>query len=64
MSKAHNIFAEENLLKLNDNKIDLDFEIPKVKNQLEFSYPIESFYLTDSISRSSKIMAECDKINS
>ncbi len=64
MSKAHNIFAEENLLKLNDNKIDLDFEIPKVKNQLEFSYPIESFYLTDSISRSSKIMAECDKTNS
>ena len=44
--------------------MDLEFEVPQIKNSVDFSYPIDSFYLTDSISRSSKIMAECQKINS
>ncbi len=64
MSKANKIFSEENLLKLNDNKADLDFETPEIKHKLKFLNPIDNFYLTDSISRSSKIMAECYKVNS
>jgi NADH-quinone oxidoreductase subunit G len=63
ISKANKIFSEENLLKLNDNKADLDFETPEIKHKLKLSNPIDNFYLTDSISRSSKIMAECYKIN-
>ena len=64
MTKANKIFSEDNLLKLNANKADLDFETPEIKHKLKFLNPIDNFYLTDSISRSSKIMAECYKVNS
>jgi NADH-quinone oxidoreductase subunit G len=64
MAKHNKVFAEDNLFKVQHNDIELEFEIPQVKNSVDFSYPIDNFYLTDSISRSSKVMAECQKLNS
>lgn len=63
IAKHNNVFAEENLFKIQQNDIDFEFEVSQIKYSVDFSYPIDSFYLTDSISRSSKVMAECQKIN-
>lgn len=62
MSKYHKVFAKENLFKINRYEIAMNEfeEFKKVK--LTFQYPIDNFYLTDSISRSSKVMAECLKM--
>lgn len=61
MAKANKVFTEENLWNILQSEIDLDLpEEVKVKSY-KFQYPISNFYMTDAISRSSRVMAECVK---
>lgn len=59
IAMENDVFAEENLFQLQC------YELTQVSEQncdlynLKFIYPIKNFYMTDSISRSSKVMAEC-----
>jgi NADH-quinone oxidoreductase subunit G len=63
IAKENKIFIKENLWNIIPSKVDLNLpEEVKVKSH-KFTYPITNFYMTDSISRSSKIMAECVKVN-
>ncbi len=63
MAKANKVFASENLGNILPSEMDLQLpEEVKIK-LFKFQYPITNFYMTDSISRSSKVMAECVKAN-
>lgn len=62
MSKTNPVFSEEHLFQQKAGEINWDFDAPGAKLSFDFSYPIENFYLTDSISRSSRTMAECQRL--
>jgi NADH-quinone oxidoreductase subunit G len=64
IAKANKIFENENLWQVVPSEVDLkatkDVKVKKDK----FQYPITDFYMTNSISRSSKVMASCSRENS
>ncbi len=63
MAKENKVFINDNLWNIIPSEVDLNLpEEVKVKSH-KFTYPITNFYMTDAISRSSKIMAECVKVN-
>jgi NADH-quinone oxidoreductase subunit G len=63
MTKANKVFSDVNLWGVMPSEVDLELsETVKVKTS-KFQYPISNFYMTDAISRSSRIMAECSRVS-
>jgi len=63
MAKSNKIFASDNLWNVVPSEIDLKVTKDVKIKKLNFTYPISDFYMTDSISRSSRVMASCSKEN-
>lgn len=59
MVKANKIFAEDNLFKIIGDAFTTNEDSEGRIDLSGFCYPINDFYCTDSISRSSRVMAEC-----
>ena len=63
ITKSNNIFSDLNLGQIIQSEVDLIVSTTVKGKGSKFQYPITNFYMTDAISRSSRIMAECSRIN-
>lgn len=63
MANANKVFGSDNLWNVVPSEVDLKVTKDVKIKKLNFTYPISDFYMTDSISRSSRVMASCSKEN-
>jgi len=63
ITQSNHIFSDINLGCVVKSEVDLALPVEIKVKVSKFKYPITNFYMTDAISRSSRVMAQCASLN-